>query len=83
MVEGNGHSEEKVLKKCPFFQKWCDKELQDSCALHVVINKPMGGVMQQISMCGFNALGMLLSEINAKTFPPPQPQIRIPNIHRG
>ena len=86
MADGNGHQDDKPkLKLCPFWQKWCDHELQETCALHVEINKPMGGIMQRLSLCGFNALGLLLSEINQKTqAPPPQKiNLNIPNIHRG
>lgn len=83
---GNGHGgTTSPLKMCPFWQKWCDKDLQGSCALHVEINKQVGGVVQKLSMCGFNALGLILSEINQKT-PAPMPSqmpIRLPNIHRG
>lgn len=74
MAGGNGHEEVKTLW-CPFLNAWCIKE---RCAVHTEVTKSVGGMMQKGGICGFNALGMILSEINAKTFPPQPQKIELP-----
>lgn len=78
MVENNGDKEAKT-KVCPFLNEYC---ITDRCALHTEITRNIGGLMQKSTLCGFNAIGLLLSEINAKT-QPPQPRISMPHILRG
>lgn len=73
----NGHKDEEVKTKwCPFLNEYC---IKDRCALHTELQKQMGGMMQKMGLCGLNALGMILSEINAKTMPPQPPKITLPS----
>ena len=79
-------SEQKVLKKCPFLNDWCDEEAGKNCALGITMRKSVAGGMMQKQMCTLTALAELLSEINAKTQAPPQadqPNIILPFIGRG
>ena len=80
---GNGSGGEVKLKMCPFWKEWCDKEHQEECALHVEMIQNVGGLERKMTMCSFNAMIMMLSEINAKTQPPQQKLTLPPNIGRG
>ena len=77
MSNGDGHKEEKQRKRrCPFLNEWC---IDDTCALHTqVIKAP-----HKIELCAFDAILMILSEINQKTQPSPPQKINLPFIHRG
>ena len=77
MAEGNGHKENKV-KWCPFLNEYC---IGDRCAIHMEVTKSVApGMAQKAGLCGFNALGMILSEINVKTVPP-QPRVNPINLN--
>ena len=82
MVGGNGHKDEaeSKVKFCPFLDKYC---IAERCAVHTEVVKAFGGVQQKMGLCGFNALGMILSEINAKTAPPQPQRINLPRIIKG
>jgi len=66
-------------KKCPFMADWC---IGDACALSVELVRNMGGLQQKFSICSFNALVQMISEVNAKT-QPPQQKIQVPHLLRG
>lgn len=74
----NGHKGEgeQRKKRCPFLDQWC---LGDACAIYTEGMRQVGGITQKTGVCGFNALGMILSEINAKTMPPQPQKITIPS----
>ncbi len=75
MAEGNGHEEAKILW-CPFLNEYC---IQGQCAVYTEVIKSFNGMQHKAGLCGFNALGMILSEINAKTVPPQPPKITLPS----
>lgn len=87
MVDGNGSGDgTEVIKMCPFFKEWCDKEHQNTCALHAELTQSIGGLQRKMTLCVFNAMIMMLSEINMKTPAPQQKIQRInlpPNLGRG
>lgn len=79
-MANNEHKDtEERLKKCPLLNEYCIKE---RCALWADMTRQAGGLQQKFGMCSFNAVVMILSEINAKT-QPPQQKINIPNLVRG
>ena len=75
MAEGNGHEEAKV-KWCPFLNEYC---IGERCAIQTEVIKSFNGLQHKAILCGFNALGMILSEINAKTVPPQAQKISLPS----
>lgn len=76
-MSDNGHEEERV-KECPFLMGYCIKE---RCALFTGMRQ-VGGLQGKFGMCSFNAMIMMLSEMNMKT-PSPQQKIQIPQLLRG
>lgn len=80
MVDGNGGKEEVRKKKCPFLNDWC---IGEACALHSELTKNVGGgIQRKIGLCAFNAMVIMLSEINQKT-QPPQQKIQLSGLIKG
>jgi len=70
---------EEKRKKCPFLNEWC---IGAQCALYVTIQKMSQGMKQNISLCAVNALGMLLTSLDAKAGSPkqePSAKLHLPN----
>ncbi len=77
MAENNGHKDEKIPKKCPFFHTPC---IGNECSLHVELMQSNSGFQKKFGMCSFPAMIMILSEMNMKTSLNPLQKIQIPNI---
>ena len=57
-------AEEEKRKKCAFLNDWC---MGDQCAQYVTLQKRnASGVVEAISLCAINALGMLMGEVDSK-----------------
>ncbi len=80
-MANNNHEPEEV-KVCPFLNMQpCIKE---KCALWTEVSRKALGAVAVMGICGFNALHMILSEINAKTVPPPPKAIQLdPRLLKG
>ena len=79
-MNDNGHKgEEKRLKKCPLLNEYC---IEGRCALFTDMMRSVGGLQQKFGLCSFNAMVMMLSEMNMKA-QPPQQKMQIPNLFRG
>ena len=67
------NNEGKQLKKCPFLGVFCDDEALKNCAIAISMRRatPQGVFTKET--CIFMALGEMISEINAKTPMPQQP----------
>ena len=81
MEQDNGHVEE-IIKWCPLLKEWCSKDVRERCAFNTEMARNTGGLQQKFGMCSFNAVVMILSEINIKTVPPQQ-EIQLPGLYRG
>ena len=78
-MNGNGDNKE-VKKRCPFLGKPC---IMNECALYIQITQSKDGVVREGNVCAFGALVQMISELNAKTQPPPPQKIQIPHLLRG
>ena len=68
----NGNKPEGQRRKvCPFLGKWC---IGEECAIHAYLMRGN----QRVLTCAFEAMVIMLSELNAKT-PSPQ-QVKKPEI---
>lgn len=80
MPDGNGHDGDKQkVKHCPFLNEWC---IRERCALYSTLSRNANGLQQKIEVCGFNAVVLILSEINQKT-QIQQQEIQLPELYRG
>lgn len=80
--KGNDHQTERTLI-CPFLGKYCIKE---ECAQHAYLTRVTPQGLQKSFTCGFEAMMIILSEINQKTPMPSQPEmpsIVLPFMGRG
>ena len=81
MANGNGKKEAEAQdKNCPFIKEVC---IGGKCALYSELKRNIGGLQQNFGTCGFNALVLILSEVNQKTLIPEQSQIRLPKLIKG
>ena len=82
MTNGNGGDGAEVkTKMCPFLNSYCIKE---RCSLHSEMVRNVAGMAQKFTLCSFNAMVMMLSEINAKTQQgQPVQKIQVPKLFRG
>lgn len=71
--------EGKRLKMCPLLKEYC---IEGRCALFTEMTRNAGGLQQKFGLCSFNAMVMMLSEMNMKA-QPPQQKMQIPNLIRG
>ena len=74
------NKEHKELKRCPFLNEEC---MGGECALYRGMTRTVGGLQQQFGECSFNAIVILLSEINKKTEAKQGPTILLPGDIRG
>ena len=74
MADGNGHDEDKKVKDCPLLDKEC---IGDKCVLYSELAR--AGISQKFGMCAFNAVVLILSEINQKTQVTQQQKIQLPS----
>ena len=74
-MAGDNGQEGDIVKWCPFLNEYCIKE---RCAIHTGVTKSIGGLQQKAALCGFNAMSMILSQINARTAPPQPQKIELP-----
>jgi len=77
-MNGN-HNEEEKVKYCQIVKDYCIKE---RCNFYVEMVQHVAGMQKKMGMCWFNAILMVLSEMNAKTVMPQQ-KIPLPNLYRG
>lgn len=79
---GDHKEETSPVLMCPFWQKPCP-EVCPSCKLNAELRQATtGGLQRTMVVCAFGAMMTILSELNMKT-PPPQENIKIPQIYRG
>jgi len=71
--------EKEKVKTCPFLNDYCKKE---RCALYSEMKRSVNSLPQKFGMCSFNAMVVMLSELNSKA-KPHDPQIQIPTLYRG
>ncbi len=62
-------TEGKILKRCPFLGQWCKVE---ECAIAVEVSRVILGVPKVAQICPFQAMVIMLGEINQKTAMPQQ-----------
>ena len=83
-MSNNGKDKEgQVKKRCPFMGEWC---VGEACAIHSYLMRNTPGGVQKIPVCGFEAMVIMLSEINQKTersSQPDKPHIVLPFMGRG
>ena len=77
MTQDNVNNTEPVKepKICPILNSPC---IKDKCEFNREFKQSNGVTMQVFSMCAFNAISLILSEINQKTIAPQQKFINIP-----
>lgn len=63
MTDNNGHNGDNQVKQCPFLNKEC---IGEKCAIYSVLMSDMVGIQKKFGTCSFNAVVMILSEINQK-----------------
>lgn len=79
-MSNNGDKEPEVRrKKCPFLGEYC---IKGACALNIELAKNMGGVVQKLDTCAFEALVIMMSEMNVKATVSQQ-KIAVPRLFRG
>ena len=80
MPDGNGHTVKKD-KHCPFLNKLC---IEEKCALYSELRRNAEGLQQKFGACAFNAVVLILSEINLKTQSPQPQKVQLPQgLFRG
>jgi len=69
MGDGNGQTEDKQVintqsvKHCPFLNGLC---MGEKCALYSELMQNMAGLQKKFGLCSFNAVVLILSEMNQK-----------------
>jgi len=86
----NNHNEKeegRLVKKCPVLKDWCDKEALGNCAFATTLTRQTQVGPQHMTVCGIEAMLLILSEINQKTGQPQQvkkqPEIILPFSGNG
>ncbi len=73
---GNNKIGEKIDKQCPFLKETC---IEGKCSLYTEFMQGGGGLQPRFGVCAFNAVILILSEINQKT-QVPQQKFQLPII---
>lgn len=77
MTNGDGQDKVEEVKHCPFRDTHC---IRRKCAIYSELIRTRTGQQEKFWDCAFNAIVLILSEINAKTQFPQQQKIQIPKV---